>query len=418
MNCIIWNARGLDASSTRLSSLAIQWRVKLLIVIEPIVDRSRMDLFKNVLGFSDALSSSINKIWVFWDSSVLGISDFTWHAQSVHFKVVSNDFEGWVTGVYGKHNYHTRRELWDSLATISLSMTTPWMVGGDFNEIAAYSEHQGSSMTIIRGINEFSDCISACNLIDLPYEGPKFTWSGVRANGRVWRRLDRVLFNNHFINKFDSIKISLLNKTPSDHNPILIQFSNLSLSGPRSFKFQNMWFQNRDFLEFIKTKWDSGKTGGGMKGLITKIQVLKKELRIWNKEVFGNIFDDIKLCEKEVLESERKFEENPCDINREDLFHKKGLLTQKYKLEKKFWKQKAHINWLKEGDRNSNFFHLYVKIRQRKQSITSIKQSADNILTSLSGIGNEVVRFFTNLYTEKNPVSYDEMLQYIPQIIN
>ncbi|CAH9083183.1 unnamed protein product [Cuscuta epithymum] len=43
--------------------------------------------------------------------------------------------------------------------------------------------------------SEFSDCISQCGLIDIPVAGSKFTWSGVRSNGRLWSRSDRSLFN-------------------------------------------------------------------------------------------------------------------------------------------------------------------------------------------------------------------------------
>ncbi|CAH9101516.1 unnamed protein product [Cuscuta epithymum] len=417
MNCLFWNTRGLESSSSRLHSLVKQWRVHILFVIEPMADCSKIDNYKKVLGLDGATCSDVNKIWVFWDNNTMTLSDFTWHTQFVHCKIHSNQYTGWATGVYGRHIYTIRRQLWDALINISQNNQGPWIVGGDFNEIAKYSEHKGKSLPVIRGVTEFSDCISACSLVDLPYDGPQYTWTGNRANGRVWRRLDRVLFNKQFLDIFDTIKVSILNSSQSDHSPILTQCSNTGLIGPKAFRFQNMWVKHDSFMGFVQEKWAAIQTGGGMRGLVNKLQALKKELKVWNKEIFGNIFDEIKRCENEVLEAEKEFQNNPNDTTRESWFHKKGLLTQKYKLERKFWKQKAHLHWLKEGDNNNHFFHSFVQIRKRKQCITSIKDKNDQLATSSLEIGTAAVNFFSNLYTEQKIDMNMELLSNIPQLI-
>lgn len=40
------------------------------------------------------------------------------------------------TCVYASPNGDTRHKLWDSLKTMASDMTSPWMLTGDFNEIA------------------------------------------------------------------------------------------------------------------------------------------------------------------------------------------------------------------------------------------------------------------------------------------
>ncbi|CAH9083184.1 unnamed protein product [Cuscuta epithymum] len=166
------------------------------------------------------------------------------------------------------------------------------------------------------------------------------------------------------------------------------------VSGPRSFKFQNMWLSHSSFLNTVSKSWNEVFSGGGMKGLVLKLQKLKKDLRKWNTNVFGNIFDDVKLCEDEVSKAEQEFQNDSLEVNRENWFHKKALLLSKYRLERMFWKQKPHIKWLKEGDCSSHYFHSLVKIRRKKQMIHTIKDSDGRDCSTASEIGEAAVSFF------------------------
>ncbi|CAH9096848.1 unnamed protein product [Cuscuta epithymum] len=417
MNCLIWNLRGLEGAASRLFSLIQHWHIHLLVVIEPIVTTNKADQFMRQFGFNKVLFSEVNKIWIYWDESVLNISQIEWHSQFTHFKVASNTFSGFFTAIYGNHSYIQRRVLWQKLVDFSTQINEAWLVGGDFNAIASHSEHLGQSLPYMVSMTDFANCISSCDLVDLPFSGTKFTWTGVRSNGRLWRRLDRVLFNSKSIEAFDHIQITHLNKTPSDHSPILLQMSNKGWNGPKPFKFLNMWTTHPSFISIVDKCWKAHNFGRGMYGLVRKLKCLKHDLKKWNREVFGNIFEDIKTCEQEVLNAEIQFEEHPTESNRTDWSHKRALLMTKYRLERKFWKQKAHLSWLKEGDSNTHFFHSFVKVRNRKQQITSIKNDEGVSVNTLSEIGEAAVHFFSNLYSYEQEQNPEEILQYIPNLL-
>ncbi|CAH9096655.1 unnamed protein product [Cuscuta europaea] len=79
------------------------------------------------------------------------------------------------------------------------------------------------------------------------------------------------------------------------------------------------------------------------------------------------------------MKAENLFEEDPSEANRESWSHKQALLLQKYSLERKLWKQKAHIT-------NSKYYHSFVKIRRRKQQINNIVDSQSKSCSSLPDI--------------------------------
>ncbi|KAI5389258.1 hypothetical protein KIW84_074786 [Lathyrus oleraceus] len=72
---------------------------------------------------------------------------------------------------------------------------------------------------------------------------------------------------------------------------------NLSSTNPviSSFKFLHMGTTNPSFLEVIKSIWKTSFYDCPMFVLIEKLKILKKNLKIWNHNTYGNVHSIVKL---------------------------------------------------------------------------------------------------------------------------
>ncbi|VFQ90762.1 unnamed protein product [Cuscuta campestris] len=195
-----------------------------------------------------------------------------------------------------------------------------------------------------------------------------------------------------------------------------LQASNPTFNGPRPFRFLNYWPNHPTFKALISRNWDK-YSGGGMMGLMNKLFNLKKELHTWNRTVFGNIFNKTKELESSVLEAELLYDENPTTENRTHFHHKKALLIQATNNEFSYWKQKASIKWIREGDYNTSFFHSLVKERRISQKIHKIRSEDGQWIQDKDDLLKEANFYFQQLYSKKVSENTEDFLSHIPKLL-
>ncbi|CAN1315862.1 hypothetical protein LINPERPRIM_LOCUS29860 [Linum perenne] len=81
-------------------------------------------------------------------------------------------------------------------------------------------DRQGGAEFNASRCRAFNNCLDDCDLIDLGFSGPKFTW----FHGQKKRRLDRVVFNAAWMSAFPGSSVLHLPRIRSDHRPILIHY--------------------------------------------------------------------------------------------------------------------------------------------------------------------------------------------------
>ncbi|XXG72211.1 hypothetical protein AAC387_Pa07g1359 [Persea americana] len=134
--------------------------------------------------------------------------------------------------------------------------------------------------------------------------------------------------------------------------------------------------------------------------LYSKLLALKINIKKWNREVFGRIDESREALSKFVenldLEGERR------ELSPEEVEHMKDTLRRIWDLnhmEEISWRQKSRVSWLKEGDKNTRFFHWMVSSRSKINFVGRIRKCS-RILESPHEVKGEVARLFETLYTD------------------
>ncbi|XP_024164594.1 uncharacterized protein LOC112171680 [Rosa chinensis] len=88
---------------------------------------------------------------------------------------------------------------------------------------------------------------------------------------------------------------------------------------------------------------------------------------------------------------------NPFLVNLEsDLTEEYGVLRERETI---YWKQKSREKWVKEGDRNTKFFHLTTMIRRRRNKVDGLFDANGNWCDTPSAMRTIAVDFFRNIFS-------------------
>ncbi|PKU82762.1 Putative ribonuclease H protein [Dendrobium catenatum] len=119
-------------------------------------------------------------------------------------------------------------------------------------------------------------------------------------------------------------------------------------------------------------------------------------LNWWNKNVFKNIFSNIKEVEEKINALEACCQNDPTDVNFAVLKEAKLVLTNLQCQEETYWKQKAAIKFLAEGDNNTSYFHALVSKKCAINGIHKIDRGNGTFTDNGDEIANLAVNFFQN----------------------
>ncbi|KAG7942844.1 hypothetical protein I3843_15G007300 [Carya illinoinensis] len=376
MKIMSWNSRGLGnpRGVRTLRDFVRREAPDVVFITETRSRTARMEFLKVQMGFSCFLpvggSGRRGGVCLFWRSEVnLILRSYS----PFHFDVLVSDCISGISwrlsAIYGRPETSLRHNTWHLLRLLKDQFSGPWLCCGDFNEILDISEKSGGRVRPASQMRGFREALDYCQLRSLPAVGPLYTWCNFREGpALIHERLDRFLSNMDWLALFPNCQVSNLPTPVSDHSCLVLTTDASLQPTPRRtrlFKFESMWV-GEGCEESITRAWFASSNSS----LVDKIAQCGRYLSDWSKACFGNVRLGLakKRKELESLHSSSLSSYPLHEIRR--VKHDLNYLMEKEEL---MWQQRSRVLWLANGDQNTKFFHFKATQRQRRNSISGLK---------------------------------------------
>ncbi|KAF4377991.1 hypothetical protein G4B88_004598 [Cannabis sativa] len=187
-------------------------------------------------------------------------------------------------GLYGPPHCVDKEQFWAQLGDCVLNAQSPILLLGDMNGTLSDSECFNYRGNTSRYAFDFRRMVHRVGLIDLGFQGPRFTWvkggSNSNGNGGMKRaRLDRGLASPEWRILFPNAIVNHLAAIESDHRPLLMDTTGGIKSKGRQFKYENMWARDPRSFWVVKEAWQARRHVNPMLNFHKKVIATCKKLQ-------------------------------------------------------------------------------------------------------------------------------------------
>ena len=142
----------------------------------------------------------------------------------------------------------------EATAQAQISITHTTLIFHYFDEVLCGEDKFGGNQVNLNRALEFKECLDECNMIDLGFAGPKYTWTNHRPiTSLILERIDRCFANSGWRLLYSEAIVTHLPRTFSDHCPVLLELSKSSTNNfNKPFRFQTMWLLHPDFYRVVQ----------------------------------------------------------------------------------------------------------------------------------------------------------------------
>ncbi|XP_074299234.1 uncharacterized protein LOC141630292 [Silene latifolia] len=257
-------------------------------------------------------------------------------------------------------------------------------------------------------MNNFRAAVDECGLRNMPWEGYNFSYD----NGQVGEcnrqsMLVRAFFTIQWSDLFPYAKLFYLNVEWSDHAPIRLVLNHKVQREVKSrpFKFEQIWVVSEGCEEAVERGVEKGRGD-----LVTVLRECTRELQAWKKTSISRIGRDIDRKRKQL---ERL---NEGDRDEESVRRRRKLVAEISDLrrqEEQYWRQRSRALWLRDGDKNTKFFHMRAGERKRKNFIAKLIDDEGVIRMGDEKVGVVANNYFIELFSTAHPTNDETIFQGI-----
>eukprot|EP00253_Pinus_taeda_P002898 PITA_02898 len=183
--------------------------------------------------------------------------------------------------------------------------------------------------------------------------------------------------------------------------PIILEWRDSAFKKGYSFKFNRVFLNDPDFISLITSKWAESQASSAalFSTFREKFHALRIAAKEWQSHKIKSDRRDLTSINSalESLLSTSTWDTMPFEKKNKirDLTARKNELLLKEEIT---WRLKSRALWLREGDRNSKFFHSFANARRKINTIWNIRDSGGDFLSTQEEISNEASAFFHHHY--------------------
>nr|XP_027090317.1 uncharacterized protein LOC113711350 [Coffea arabica] len=352
---------------------------------------------------------------LFWNAEItLGnVYGTDWYIAAEVVDENNND-HWWMVGIYASTEESIRKQQWKEIEEKKREWGDKWILVGDFNDICSNGEKWGGRERAEGSFREFNRFISENELVDIGYEGAPWTWSNTwEGQGAIKERLDRCLGSVGWVQQYEKAICEHVEKEASDHSLLLLDFSPAQKRVKRRFFFDQRWAKDNSSEVVVKNAWGKDQHGSRMFKVVRRIKECRLALIDWHRTTKGNsraVIQELKGQLKALREQEEWDKGTAANL--------KLQLSKAYKDEELYWSQKSRSRWLKEGDKNTAYFHLSVMAKRKRNRINMLQKANGEWCRGEQEVEEELSKHYQELFTSTEPSEFDEVLQGIPRTIS
>jgi mannosylglycoprotein endo-beta-mannosidase len=260
----------------------------------------------------------------------------------------------------------------------------------------------------------FNEIIGHLGLLELPLKGRRFTWSNMQAQPLL-EELDWFFTSAEWISSYPNTTVMPLANTASDHVPCVV---NIDTVIPKAsiFRFESFWVDQPGFMDCVKKAWDTSSTKKYTSTIIAgKFKELRYALKHWHMNLSQLKFY-IQHCNKAILILDNLEDQRPLFVTQFN-FRKivKLHLEKLLQIECNYWRKRCTVRWVKVGEDNTKFFHAMATQRNRRNTISMIKDADGRVVNDHA----EIAALLWSSYRDRMGNSEGINMQFdLPRLIN
>jgi exonuclease III len=426
-----WNCRGMGSKKKEeaLKDIIKTSKASILLLQETKMSqqdalKSLLNVWKGSLGVAGNARGASGGLCTMWNASKIDMlsSDTCMHWIHTRFLHKDTGCQVSIFNIYVPQLLGEKKHCWESLQDyLQQNNLTNIILGGDLNVTLAQEEKRGGSIVRDPAREWVEDLASAWDLLDIKPVKGRYTWTNKRIGpGHIAARLDRFLVQSSLLLLGLEAKAEILPHSVSDHKPIRLEIKKDQVRGPIPFRFSPNWINDKGFIDLVTKVWATTVQGSAFYVWEGKIKRLKFALKLWAKSQPSPIAMRLAAqshLEAHQLEMEQK-EITPAILQQEDSLQRQW--HQACRMEENYWRQKSRSLWLKEGDRNTAYFHKQAEARKQYKAVTEV-QVQNKTIADPEGIKQAAYEAFEKLYTDPKDLALDQQrypFTVIPRLIN